>query len=631
MTGKTRYYRGVGEEYIFRRFITRFNVPLSTTTNFTRASEFTDSSGLVMELSRYNEYISGLDCSVLSSFDHEKEVLFFGGETIFRLRSIFQWYKRKWTSYKHYVNAIQTIINIAQGSITWNSTYTNDIKNIIGHLLPDLYVDSEQIPPYIESLLNYHVSHLTNEIEYDYRELMHQYTWVQHIFVKDDNIPNVANACNLFPKTSGVTFIMSQDHAMDLKYCTSIVSELLKVQNNDVVVQFAWTDVPRPLDDIADTFRKCGCIFKEIDLKIQTNISKKSITIVHTIDMTKILPVMNTNPLIQSRHKQKNSPKSKIAGYDIISRFIDMWIKLFIPDALILIIYKYGASAELNWLISKMLEYYRTTTVITDLWQTSGNSYPLYDPQTQIIAESKIVFSERDARLRNVFMGYEASAILTDKHVYFISGVNVATCAEFQRRSKIDEVLQNFNADENTIIDREMAVQLAHNLDLVQHEEFVENKIVPCFIGLSKRTIVMNVWYSEINFKSVASLFGIFSISTGTKLYNLPEINDWRVNDLYNEENLWKISGKCKVVDLSCIEEVNQIDRNAFLFVALNPKYVEYKCEFTTEDEHDEWLEHFQLISENLTQWHDIYSIKTQKDMNDREYQETTKCNCSIM
>eukprot|EP01084_Bolivina_argentea_P144491 253490_1 len=99
MTGKTRYYRGVTNEFIFKRFITKFNVPLSTTVNFTKATEFADGDkGLVMELKRYNEYMPGFDCSIVSVFDEEREILFFGGDSIFQICSIYQWYDNQWSS-----------------------------------------------------------------------------------------------------------------------------------------------------------------------------------------------------------------------------------------------------------------------------------------------------------------------------------------------------------------------------------------------------------------------------------------------------------------------------------------------------------------------------------------------------
>eukprot|EP01083_Nonionella_stella_P176738 619203_1 len=59
MTEEAKHWRGIDMEFIFKRFITRFNVPLSTTTDFTKATQFSGGlGGLVLELQRYNEYLS---------------------------------------------------------------------------------------------------------------------------------------------------------------------------------------------------------------------------------------------------------------------------------------------------------------------------------------------------------------------------------------------------------------------------------------------------------------------------------------------------------------------------------------------------------------------------------------------
>eukprot|EP01084_Bolivina_argentea_P258593 436020_1 len=61
-TAGKRYYRGVGNEFIFKRFVARFNVPLSTTIDFNKAVQFTEGNGLVMELKVYNSFLFGLNC-----------------------------------------------------------------------------------------------------------------------------------------------------------------------------------------------------------------------------------------------------------------------------------------------------------------------------------------------------------------------------------------------------------------------------------------------------------------------------------------------------------------------------------------------------------------------------------------
>eukprot|EP01084_Bolivina_argentea_P057493 105049_1 len=133
-------------EFIFKKFITKFNVPISTTTDFINATKFTElGNGLILELKRYNEFLSGLDCSPLSVYDHEKEVLFFGSDAILQIVCVYQIYNNKWTSYRQYIKGIQNILNIAHGTIKWNRK--NNIKELIAVILPHLYSDTQTLPP----------------------------------------------------------------------------------------------------------------------------------------------------------------------------------------------------------------------------------------------------------------------------------------------------------------------------------------------------------------------------------------------------------------------------------------------------------------------------------------------------
>eukprot|EP01083_Nonionella_stella_P285073 970394_1 len=117
---KTKYYRGLNSSFVFGRFITRYNAPLSTTEDLSTAATFVkdDTRGLVMELTLDNDYVSGLNTSKISSFSEEKEVLFFGA--VLRLSSVHQYYAKTWRSYKQDIKGIQIIRQIANGSIEWN-------------------------------------------------------------------------------------------------------------------------------------------------------------------------------------------------------------------------------------------------------------------------------------------------------------------------------------------------------------------------------------------------------------------------------------------------------------------------------------------------------------------------------
>eukprot|EP01084_Bolivina_argentea_P173483 300498_1 len=107
-----KYYRGLKKVLKFNMFAVRFNLPTSTTSKFVQACEFSMSEehlGLVLELRKYKERydVFKFDCSKLSVFD-EGETLFFGGNTVLQISSMWHWqlYKGKWKSYRKYIQPI---------------------------------------------------------------------------------------------------------------------------------------------------------------------------------------------------------------------------------------------------------------------------------------------------------------------------------------------------------------------------------------------------------------------------------------------------------------------------------------------------------------------------------------------
>eukprot|EP01083_Nonionella_stella_P111253 326261_1 len=73
------------------------------------------SNTLVLELRLHNESVSGLNCGFISSFDHEEEVLFFGGDAVFEIGTIFEcnMIPFRWLNYRKYIAGIHNISNIA--------------------------------------------------------------------------------------------------------------------------------------------------------------------------------------------------------------------------------------------------------------------------------------------------------------------------------------------------------------------------------------------------------------------------------------------------------------------------------------------------------------------------------------
>ena len=223
-----------------------------------------------MELKRYNQFLSGLNCSKFSEFDHEKEVLFFGCNEILQISSLFQWYNNKWASFRKYVDGIQSVLNVANAAMKWHDT--NNMKDIIGHVFPELYFDNKTLPPYIASLLEYHLSNVPATIEYDFVELNDQFEWVKDIFVKRENAPNISRLCNLFKHSDRISIHMPSIDLMDIECCKTIIHDIPNIIKADITIEFFWTSSkPLQLHDIKKLFDFYATEISNVILKVIIN------------------------------------------------------------------------------------------------------------------------------------------------------------------------------------------------------------------------------------------------------------------------------------------------------------------------------------------------------------------------
>eukprot|EP01084_Bolivina_argentea_P276941 472648_1 len=267
---KTKYYRGISQEFLFKKFIARFHVPLSTTTDLSIAARFAGINGLMMELKAYNNVVSGFYVSMLSDFENEKETLFFGGETIMIINSIYSIHNTEWQNYKKHINGIQQILKVADGTISWH--HKNNIRDIVGYILPNLFREKTELPPYIKSLLNFHLKNVPSNIEYDLNDLCHNYQWVKDMFIRDTValIPNVSNLCNLFKHCKQVTikipdsFIISNMN----KFCQTVLEDVKSICNQTILIEFQCPS-KEISSNLVSTFEQHAETYGNLSLKTQ--------------------------------------------------------------------------------------------------------------------------------------------------------------------------------------------------------------------------------------------------------------------------------------------------------------------------------------------------------------------------
>eukprot|EP01084_Bolivina_argentea_P278567 475943_1 len=247
LVANEKFYRGVNNQFLFKKFVTRYRIPLSTTSDFVIATEFAGTYGLVMEIGKYDfaGAVSCFYCCSISWFDREREVLFFGGDCILQINCIYQMNNDtgNWSSYRHYIGGIRGILSMVKGSLTadnLNSYEKNEMTNMLQYLL----FKSCNLPLYIIQLLNYHLENIPHEIEYDWSELVEQesFTWLDCIFIKNKQtspLLNSANICNLFSNCNHIIITMPQFYIMNDAFCTELIQDIQNIKDG-ALIEFKW-------------------------------------------------------------------------------------------------------------------------------------------------------------------------------------------------------------------------------------------------------------------------------------------------------------------------------------------------------------------------------------------------------
>eukprot|EP01084_Bolivina_argentea_P064755 118045_1 len=200
-----------------------------------------------MELCKYSNAhdVSCFDCWTVSDFDTESEVLFFGGNSTLQIDCIYQIYNGKWTSYRCYIEAIDSIlkimnaIKIYNGTISWNGK--NKMYDMIEYIVTGKPSNKSALPPYIEKLLMYHLERLPNHIEYYWTDFLEEYNWMKQIFVKrTTNMLIVSNLCNLFSNCKHIIIVMPDFFLINDEFCKSIIDDFDNILHDNINLRFQW-------------------------------------------------------------------------------------------------------------------------------------------------------------------------------------------------------------------------------------------------------------------------------------------------------------------------------------------------------------------------------------------------------
>ena len=190
------------------------------------AKDFASLDGIVVDLGPYKELktpICGINTSKISCFPEEKEILFFGGDTLMQINDIWQQENSvssllHWNQYNDHIRAIQGVMSLAVGTLCASGVCYNVRDMIVEMMLYSLSLCEEhpkEMPSmkaqYIRKLFEYQLNSMPNRITYDWVELVDEAKWLHPVVLKNpesesaDKMLDFWNLCFLFPATKFVT------------------------------------------------------------------------------------------------------------------------------------------------------------------------------------------------------------------------------------------------------------------------------------------------------------------------------------------------------------------------------------------------------------------------------------------
>eukprot|EP01084_Bolivina_argentea_P079035 143429_1 len=128
------------------------------------------------------------------------------------------------------------------------------------------------------------------------------------------------------------------------------------------------------------------------------------------------------------------------------------------------------------------------------------------------LIDQNIIFDSLMKVYSNEQQSYiDVASILTKHNLYFVSAQNYQIWQEFETRTKIAQLVKN----EHQIIDKETAINLRVNLDIVDNEKFgilrriskINSRILNFLMGRTNKEIQLNIILNENTMESLPSLF----------------------------------------------------------------------------------------------------------------------------
>ena len=190
------------------------------------------------------------DCEQFSCFAEERETLFFGGDTVLRIKGITQWAQGKWMKYDKYLEAINVFsrmmvgLSVKDQSIMTKKRDQRMMRRIVKDVLRSLVwrLDDAETPKYVHELMLFHLSAAT-QIQLIYDELLTEYKWLDCIFKNPrTETLDFVNIVLLFCHSESITFLMADTYDLSNTVNLTLMEDLAMMTEMglEMALHFKW-------------------------------------------------------------------------------------------------------------------------------------------------------------------------------------------------------------------------------------------------------------------------------------------------------------------------------------------------------------------------------------------------------
>ena len=197
------------------------------------------------------------DCESFSCFE-EKEILFFGGETVLKIKGITQ-FVDGWKTYDVYLKPMSALKLMMTGCSITNQPITKEVKvqRAMSWIFQDVLrttnssADEKISASYMRQLMYFQFQSATN-VRLIYDELLMEYQWLRCILRMDGaNTLSLANIAVLWKESEEIVFLMRKNYILSQSECDAFrngLSSMFEMGLN-VNVCLKWPSaVPKFMD-----------------------------------------------------------------------------------------------------------------------------------------------------------------------------------------------------------------------------------------------------------------------------------------------------------------------------------------------------------------------------------------------